>query len=301
MSYIEIISQFLILSCLNLFSCGNPTERGTNSTDVRNVNPIGYDLSNPDKTIILPPILLEISGITLIDPTSIACVQDENGMIFIFDMVKNVISDHFIFHYPGDYEGVARVAGSFYVLRSDGTLFETRNDKPSVYTQQIVSPVGPPANYEGLCYDHRNHRLLIVPKDNPERGPGDEKKYPVFGFDLRSGIHSGKEVLEFDLTAITRYAAENNIKVPDEAKEISLRVSDIGIHPLTNMFYVISAANRLLFIFDEDGSINYIEELNPDLFNMPEGIAFQDNGDMLISNEGRTNPPTILLFKYKLK
>ena len=301
MSYIEIISHFLILSCLNLFSCGNPTERGINSTDVRNVNPIGYDLTNPDKTIIPPPILLEISGITVIDSTSVACVQDENGMIFIFDMVKNVISDHFIFHYPGDYEGVARVAGSFYVLRSDGTLFETRNDKPSVYTQQIVSPVGPPANYEGLCYDHRNHRLLIVPKDNPERGPGDEKKHPVFGFDLRSGTHSGKEVLEFDLPAITRYAAENNIKVPDEAKEISLRVSDIGIHPLTNMLYVISAANRLLVIFDEDGSVNYIEELNPDLFNLPEGIAFQDNGDMLISNEGRTNPPTILLFKYKRK
>jgi len=34
---------------------------------------------------------------------------------------------------------------------------------------------------------------------------------------------------------------------------------------------------------------------------MPEGISFLDNGDMLISNEGRTNPPTILLFKYKRK
>ncbi len=176
MSYIEIISHFLILSCLNLLSCGNPTERGINSTDVRNINPVGYDLSNPDKTIILPPILLEISGITVIDSTYVACVQDENGMVFIFDLVKNEISDHFIFHYPGDYEGVAMVAGSFYVLRSDGTLFETRNDKPSVFTQQIVSPVGPPANYEGLCYDNRNNRLLIVPKNNPERGPGDREE-----------------------------------------------------------------------------------------------------------------------------
>ncbi len=118
---------------------------------------------------------------------------------------------------------------------------------------------------------------------------------------MRSGIHPGEEVLEFDLPAITRHAAENNIKVPDEAKVINLRVSDIGIHPLTNMLYVISAANRMLFVFDEDGTVNYIEDLNPDLFNMPEGIAFHDNGDMLISNEARTNPPTILLFKYKRK
>lgn len=301
MSYIEIISHFLILSCLNFFSCGNPPDRGIHSTDTRKVNPVGYDLSNPDQTIILPPILLEISGITVIDSTSVACVQDENGMLFIFDMAKNEISDQFIFNYPGDYEGVARVASSYYVLRSDGTLFETRNDKPSAFTQQIVSPVGPPANYEGLCYDHRNHRLLIVPKSNPERGPGDEKKHPVYGLELQSGKNSGEKVLEFDLPAITRHAAENNIKIPDEAKVISLRASDIGIHPLTNMLYVISAVNRMLFIFDEDGTVNYIEELNPDLFNMPEGIAFHDNGDVLISNEARTNPPTILLFKYNLK
>lgn len=301
MSYIEIISHLLLLSCLSLFSCGNPPDRGTQSATGRKVNPVGYDLSNPDRTIILPPILLEISGITVIDSTSVACVQDENGMLFIFDMAKNEISDHFIFNYPGDYEGVARVAGSYYVLRSDGTLFETRNDKPSAFTQQIVSPVGPPANYEGLCYDNRNHRLLIVPKSNPERGPGDKKKHPVYGLDLQAGLHTVKQVLEFDLAAITRHAAENNIKIPDEEKMISLRVSDIGIHPLTNMLYVISAVNRMLFIFDENGTVNYIEELNPDLFNMPEGIAFQDNGDMLISNEARTNPPTILLFKYTPK
>ncbi len=78
MSCFEIISPFLILSCLNLFSCGNPTDRGIKAPDVRNVNPFGYDLSNPDKTIILPPVLLEISGITVIDSTSVACVQDEN-------------------------------------------------------------------------------------------------------------------------------------------------------------------------------------------------------------------------------
>lgn len=299
MSCFEINSLFILLSYLNLFSCGNPTDRDINSTNVRNVNPVGYDLSNPDKTIILPPILLEISGLTVIDSTSVACVQDENGMVFIFDMVKNEISDHFIFHYPGDYEGVARVAGSFYVLRSDGTLFVTRNDKSSVFTQQIVTQVGPPANYEGLCYDHRNHRLLIVPKNNPERGPGDEKKHPVYGLDLRSGKQHGEEILQFDLPAITKHASENNIKVPDEAKKISLRVSDIGIHPVTNMLYVISAANRMLFVFNEDGTVDYIEELNPDLFNMPEGISFHDNGDMLIANEGRINPPTILLFKYK--
>ncbi len=301
MSWIESNSLFLIFSCLNIFSCGHPTERGNTSTDIRKSNPIGYDLSNPDKTIYLPPVLLEISGITVIDSSNLSCVQDENGIVFIFDMVKNEIKDHFIFHYPGDYEGIASVAGSYYVLRSDGTLFETRIDRSSVFTQQLASTAGLSANYEGLCYDRRNHRLLIVPKNNPGQGPGDENKHPVYALDLQAARDSVKEVLEFDLPGVTRYASENHIKDREEEKIISLMVSDFGIHPITNMYYVISAVNRMLFVFDDDGTITYIEELRPDLFSMPEGISFLDNGDMLISNEGRTNPASIMLFKYRIK
>lgn len=301
MSWIETSSILVTVLFLKMCSCGTPPDNRSNSAEVRNVNPVGYDLSNPDRRITLPPVLLEISGISVIDSTLVSCVQDENGMVFLFDMVKNEIRDHFTFHYPGDYEGIAAVAGSFYVLRSDGTLFETRNDKSSVSMQQLPSPADRSANYEGLCYDQRNNRLLIVPKNNPERGPGDEDKHPVYGLDLQSGKDSMALILEFDLLEITRFAAENQINTPDEAKVISLRVSDIGIHPVTNMLFVISAVNRMLFVFDNDGTIKYIEELKPDLFNMPEGISFYDNGDMLISNEGRTNPPEIVLFKYKTK
>ena len=301
MSGFDIISHLLLLSFVNLLSCGNPTGTKTDPPGARNVNTVGYDLSKPDRTIILPPVLLEISGITVIDSASVACVQDENGMVFIFDLLKNEVRDHFTFHYAGDYEGIARVDGSFYILRSDGTLFETTNQASSGYLQNTIEAGGPSAEYEGLCYDNLNHRLLIVPKNNPGKDSGDEKRHPVYELDLNSGKYPGEPVLEFDLPAINRYAAEKNIEVPDDNKKIILRVSAMGIHPLSKMFYVISGADRMLFVFDDDGNINYIEKLDPDLFNMPEGISFHDNGDMLISNEGRTNPPTILLFKYTPK
>lgn len=301
MSWIETRSLFLIFSGLSILGCGQPTDRGNISTPVRKPNPVGYDLSNPDKVLFLPPILSEISGITNIDSSKVACVQDENGIVFIFDMAKNEISDQFTFHYPGDYEGIAKVSGAFYVLRSDGVLFETGNDKSSASAQQIPSTAGISADYEGLCYDWRNQRLLIVPKNNPDRGPGYEKKHPVYALDLQNDKDAATEAFELDLPEITRYAAENNIKVSDEDKVTSLMVSDIGVHPLTNMLYVISAVNRMLFVFDDDRSITYMEELRPDLFSMPEGISFLDNGDMLISNEGRTNPASIMLFRYRIK
>lgn len=35
------------------------------------------------------------------------------------------------------------------------------------------------------------------------------------------------------------------------------------------------------------GNLEYIEQLDPIMFNKAEGITFYDNGDMLITNEGQ--------------
>ncbi len=50
-----------------------------------------------------------------------------------------------------------------------------------------------------------------------------------------------------------------------------------------------------------NGNIEHIEQLNPTMFNKAEGITFYENGDMLITNEGQDNKPTLLHFKYGQK
>ena len=52
---------------------------------------IEYDLSAPDKVYILPPALYEISGMTETDASTIACIQDEHGIFFFYDINKNKI------------------------------------------------------------------------------------------------------------------------------------------------------------------------------------------------------------------
>jgi hypothetical protein len=47
-----------------------------------------------------------------------------------------------------------------------------------------------------------------------------------------------------------------------------------------------------------------MEKLDDDLFNQPEGLTFLSNGDMLISNESKNKPPTIVrcnFRKYEVK
>lgn len=48
-------------------------------------NEIPYNLNEPSSVITLPQTLHEVSGLTDFSNTEIACVQDEKGIIFIYD------------------------------------------------------------------------------------------------------------------------------------------------------------------------------------------------------------------------
>ena len=83
-----------------------------------------YKFMAPDRSSVLPDILHEISGLTDIDSTTFACIQDENGILFIYDTGKDAITEQYKFNIDGDYEGITRVDRTIYVLKSDGVLFE---------------------------------------------------------------------------------------------------------------------------------------------------------------------------------
>jgi hypothetical protein len=178
-----IASYLLTVVFMSIFSCGNTTDKTSHSADIKSVNAIGYNLSDPDNTILLPYILNEISGITIIDSSSVACIQDENGIVFIFDMLKNEIKKQFFFHTDGDYEGITSVNDTLYVLRSDGVLFEILNSGSSGYTKEIFTTGIPAMDNEGLCYDQKANRLLIAPKSNIWKGSEYDEKRPIYAFD----------------------------------------------------------------------------------------------------------------------
>ena len=301
-----IASCLLIVIFLNIFSCSNSADKSSHSAVIRSVNTIGYDFSDPDKTIILPGILHEISGITVIDSSSVACIQDENGIVFIFDVLKNEIKKQIIFHTNGDYEGITRVDKTIYILRSDGVLFKILNYGDPGFTKEIILTGIQADDNEGLCYDQKTNRLLIAPKSNIGKGYEYDEKRMIYGFDINSGTLIREPAFDFDLSAIKRFASDNKAILPVKRKkkarepdpDIKFRPSAIGIHPLTNKLFVLSGIEQMLFVFDMNGTIEYMKKLNPDILNMPEGITFFKNGDMLISNEGQNRYPTLLRFNY---
>jgi len=307
-----MISGYILLICfLSNFDCINQGDKnGVKPVKAeKNYNKVGYDLTNPDIVTVLPDMLHEISGITEIDSLTIACVQDENGILFIYDLKKSRITNHSFFHSDGDYEGIARIGEKFYILRSDGKLYEISNYKARELTIISYSTEIPADDNEGLCYDRNKNRLLMAPKSKIESDDDEKKQRGIYAFNLNTKKITEKPVIVFDLKEIKKYAVQNKIDLPLKSKkkgkkpepEINLRPSAIGIHPVTNKLFVLSGMEQLLFVFNLNGSIEYMEKLDSELFKQPEGITFLNNGDMLISNEGQSGKATLLRFNCQRK
>lgn len=267
----------------------------------------GYDFSKPQSSFTLPDILHEVSGITEIDSNTIACVQDENGILFLYNITTNKITHQYAFNINGDYEGIARVDKNIYVLRSDGVLLyieDYTNEKSK--TDSIKTGI-PCDNNEGLCYDAGNNRLLIGCKGKPGKGPENNGLRVIYSFDLQTQKLSPKPVFTFKLDSAKALALKTGIKLEKKKKtngtlddySLSFFISGMCIHPFSKKLYTVSSRDHLLFIMNADGSIGHVEQLDEITFNKPEGIAFLQNGDLLISNEGQNKKPSLYRFAHK--
>jgi hypothetical protein len=294
----KLISIFITVIIVSVYGFGEPDAIQEKNT--------GYNLSSPDKTIILPDQLREVSGITIIDSLTVALIQDEVGIIYIFDIRENRIKSQVFFAGKADYEDIALANKTIYVLTSDGTIFEisdymSKNFKVAIYNTRI-----PSADNEGLLFDRINNRLLIGCKGDI-KGDNFKHKRAIYSFDLKSKKLVQEPIYIFDIESLNKSInskkgsskdGKDKKGKKDNEKEIEIRISAIGIHPQTGKLFLLSAADNILCVANKTGNIENIQRLDKDLFLQPEGIAFFPNGDMLITNEARNKKPAMLRFNY---
>ena len=264
----------------------------------------GYDLSHPDRSFQLPSVLAEVSGLTDISETSVGCVQDEEGVIFVYDLEKRAITSHIPFGDPGDYEGLSFVNGTFFALRSDGVLFTVAGDWecPQVSSHTLEART---KNHEGLGFDARHRRLLIAAKSPAGKGKDNKDRRLVFGFDVVSMRFETEPVLEIRVRALHDFAMARGIRLSQKTNKkgrtrdfLRLLPASIAVHPSTDEIYVLSAMDRTLAVFDRAGKVQALTVLPEDLFAQPEGITFLPSGDMIISNEAAGGTPNLLVFRW---
>lgn len=278
MKKLVIVIVVLVIGVVSFLSFGNgaPVTADTE-------NNAGYEIL---KKWDLPKELNEISGISWIGENRIACVQDEDGIIFIYNLGTSKIENSISFGSSGDYEGITVVGENAYVLRSDGVIFEINNYKDKdlkVQKHETVLLQIKGMNIEGLSADPDNNRLLLAVKERK----GNNESKEIYAFDLNTKKTGNDPLFEIELSN----SIFKDVKGKTKSK---FSPGAIAIHPQTGELYILDGTNPKILITKKDGSLNQLVMLQEKDFGNPEGLTFSPQGEMYISNEAAGGPANIL-------
>ncbi len=264
-----------------------------------------YAFDAPDTLFKLPNRLREISGLTLLDDQILGAVQDEKGRLYLLNMNTGKIEDDPRFDKDGDYEDLARVGDTVYVLRSNGTLHEITNWRANnLETVKHKTALSAKHDTEGLVYDVSNNRLLIACKEFPGKGLKNQKA--IYAFDLTTKTLLEEPVYTINLAALSQQL--NTERGPNAAVRRALgsafdmsgfKPSALGIHPVTGHLYVLSSVRKALVVLNADNSVEAVWPLSEELFRQPESLAFLPNGDLFIASEGAGKRATLVRYTYR--
>ncbi len=283
-------------------ACNNPYKNKANSLQSDAPKPKLIETIKVNK---LPAELNEISGITFINDSIVASIQDEDGMLYYYNINQNKIEKKQPFGEPNDYEDLVRVGKDMYVMSSKGTIYQIKNfasEKPVV--TPFKTPLKGKNNIEGLAYDEKNNRLLLAAKDYGL--DKDETTKEIYSVDLKTMQFQPAPTYVINTGEIKKYFKGDTLEesskkflkaLGNENMNKVFRSSALTINPATQEVYVLSSINNLIAVLSPKGKIKRLLEFPKKDFQQPEGIAFSPNGKLYISNEARGGIPNIIEVK----
>jgi len=253
-------------------------------------SPVGYDFNKPE-LIKMPSNLVEISGHTFAnsDKETIYAIQDEDAIVYSLKPDGSVTSET-KFGKHGDFEDVAIMNNYVIILRSDGTLFNFPFSEMGVAHTSLVKELPnlvPKGEYEGMFARSDSKEIYILCK----KCEADKNQEQLSGYVLQMS-DSGGLTAKSTFTIITASIFEKL-----GSKKTKFNPSALAFNSQSKEWYVVSSVNKALVILDESWNVKNVYKLNSSLFNQPEGIAFDADNNLYISNEGgKHGDGTILKF-----
>lgn len=268
-----------------------------------------YKLGNPSQKAVLPAVLVEISGIGYFEENTLACIQDERGVVWFVDPATGKIKDSLDFGGDKDYEDIAVVNRDIWVIRSNGNLYRISDAMPGQDSKakKLKTGLSVDNDTEGLCYDPFEEALLIACKEDPFVNP--EEKSPlraIYAYDpIKEWLNPvprymiNTDTLESLITGYGRAAGnETPVGNGEDVKPGKFRPSAVAVHPVTLEIYVLASTGKKLLVMDSESKILAVVGLDPSVFPKPEGICFSPAGALFISSEGKDGPGVIMKFEY---
>lgn len=230
------------------------------------------------KTFELPFVLREVSGISHVDDTKIACIQDEDGIIFIYDLEDEQIVKEIKFGPQGDYESIRVLDSVAYVMESDGKIFkiidfESNQRSIETYETEFASF----NDMESLDYHKELKKFLTIPKENNLLNKRED--FIIYLIDPEDFK------IEKELFTSLNYIDSIFDMKTNRFVESDFLASELTIHPETGEIYILDSRIPKLLVLHPDGNPKKMHLLNPKDFQQPEGLSFDSKGKMYISNE----------------
>ena len=227
------------------------------------------------KNYKLPKELNEISGMVWLSKNTFACVQDEEGIIYIYNTERNEILNRIQFSGKGDFEALAVNETTAYVQRSDGVIFIVENfQSKNPEVKEFKTFLNAKQNIEGIAYDKKNNRLLSSVKDME---PGDKDYKGLYAFDLES--------FTMDENPVFKIPVKSDKYLKAGLKKASFYTSGISFYEATGHLFIVDGRQAGLMEMDEGGNILKIYSLGIKDFSQAESITFDKEGNIFVSSE----------------
>jgi uncharacterized protein YjiK len=252
------------------------------------------DATKPLARWIMPVDLAELSGVALLPDGRLLAHGDEHAKIYEVDYRRGTVVKEFALGSPavkGDFEAIAAVDDRFYLLDSNGTLYEFQEGKNGEHVEYSThdTKLGKECEFEGLTYDSAITSLLLACK------------------------HVHKKSLKNDLL-IYRWPAHKDDQGERQISELAIPLSsipkavlrkgefhpsDIAIDPITGNYVIISSLERAIISLTPAGQVVFARPL-PGEHDQPEALAITKDSILIIGDEAAHKPAAITLFRWPL-
>lgn len=279
---------WLILYLASFFFIANCSETHKKAKNSYSNPSLNYSLERATQAHSLHHVLIEISALSFNEDGNLYSLNDEQGIIYVLDKSSGSILDEIPFAGPGDYEGIEVVGDKVYAINSSGLIYQF--DKRSQQTEIIRTPLSHLNNVEGLGFYPDEQLLLIALKGSGSLRTKYAAYKSIYSYNLESKTFNEEPFIKLNVDSLKNLYPEMSHRVKE------LAPSGIAFNTYTEEFYVISSKGKLLLRLNKKKELIDIQFLDKNLYRQPEGICFDSDNKLYISNEGQHAKASLLMF-----
>lgn len=238
----------------------------------------------------LPDALREISGLAATPDGRLFAHGDERALIVELDAHRTRVIKTFSMGRQGargDFEGLAVAEGRFWLVTSDGILYESAEGANGAYVafRTYDTGVGTQCEVEGLAYDAAAAALLLACKEPRVRAL--RGMVAIFAWSIPRRALVSRSGLRVRASLLARSAGVS-----------TFHPSGLERDPTTGHWLLVAARERAVVEITSEGSVVAGAMLPRRAHRQPEGIAIASDHTLIIGDEGAGGRGTLTVYRH---